>query len=47
MNKQTTGMYEKNISEIIVNYIINKLISLTISQSLKIKTEKKIPNNCF
>ena len=47
MNKQTNGIYEKNISEIIVNYIINKLISLTISQSLKIKTEKGIPNNCF
>lgn len=35
-----------NISEIIVNNIINKIISLTISKSLKIKIDKEIPNNC-
>ena len=38
---------KKNISEIIVNYIINKIISLTISQSLKIKTDNEVANNCF
>ena len=36
-----------NNSEIIVNYIINKLISLTISRSLGIKTDKEIPINCY
>ena len=36
-----------NNSEIIVNYIINKVISLTISRSLGIKTDKEIPTNCF
>ena len=38
---------EKNISEIIVNHTINKIISLTISRSLKLKTDKDVPNNCF
>ena len=36
-----------NNSEIIVNYIINKIISLTISKSLGIKTDKEIPTNCY
>ena len=36
-----------NNSEIIVNYIINKIISLTISRSLGIKTDKEIPTNCY
>lgn len=38
---------EKNISEIIVNHTINKIISLTISRALKLKTDKDVPNNCF
>jgi len=37
----------KNISEIIVNNIINKIISLTISKALKIKTDKEVPTNCY
>ena len=34
-------------SDIIVNAIINKIISLSISKSLKIKIEKQIPEKCF
>ena len=37
----------KNISEIVVNNIINKIISYTISRSLGTKTEKEIPYNCY
>ena len=37
----------ENISEIVVNHIINKIISLTISRSLKIKTDNEVPNNCY
>ena len=37
----------KNISEIIVNSIINKIISFSISSSVKQKTEKEIPFNCY
>ena len=36
-----------NNSEIIVNNIINKIISLTISNSLKKRTDNEIPNNCY
>ena len=38
---------EKNNSEIIVNSIINKIISLTISKSLSIKVDKQINDKCF
>ena len=38
---------KKNNSEIIANYIINKIISLAISNSLSKKTDNNIPNNCF
>ena len=39
--------YNFNISDIIVKYIIEKLISLTISQSLQNKIAKKINPFCF
>ena len=34
-------------SDIIVNSLINKIISLTISRSIKNRIEKDIPNKCF
>ena len=37
----------KNIAEIVVNNIINKIISLTISRSLGIKTENEVPYICY
>ena len=37
----------KNISETIVNNIINKIISLAISRSLGIKIDKEVPNKCY
>ena len=40
-------LHLKNISEIVVNNIINKIISLTISRSLTIKTENEVPYNCY
>ena len=39
--------YNFNISNIVVKYIIEKLISLTITQSLQNKISKKIPSFCF
>ena len=38
---------EKRNSEIIVNSIINKIISLSITQSRNIKIKNKIPEACF
>ena len=38
---------KKDYSEIIVNYIINKIISLTITRSVKMKIENQIPDKCF
>ena len=38
---------KKDYSEIIVNYIINKIISLTITRSVKMKIESQIPDKCF
>ena len=37
----------KNNSEIIVNSIINKIISLSITKSIDIKINKQIPEKCF
>ena len=37
----------ENYSEIIVKEIVNKIISLTISNSLKIRTDNEVTNNCF
>ena len=39
--------YNFNISTTVVKYIIEKLISLTISQSLQNKISKQIPSFCF
>ena len=39
--------YNFNISDTIVKYIIEKIISLTISQSLKNKVERQINSFCF
>ena len=39
--------YNFNISDIIVKYIIEKIISLTITQSLKNKIERQINSYCF
>ena len=39
--------YNFNISDIIVKYIIEKIISLSITQSLKNKIESQINNFCF
>ena len=39
--------YNFNISNIIVKYIIEKLISFTITKSLRNKINKKIPSFCF
>ena len=36
----------KNNSEIIVNYIINKIISLTITKSTLSEINKRIPQKC-
>ena len=38
---------KKDNSEIIVNSIINKIISLTISKAFKIKIDNQIPDKCF
>ena len=38
---------KKDYSEIIVNSIINKIISLTITRSLKIKIDNQIQDRCF
>ena len=43
-------IYQKNFSiesEIIVNYIIEKIISFTISESLKNKVDKTMPGYCY
>ena len=37
----------ENYTEIIVKEIVNKIISLTISNSLKIRTDNEVTNNCF
>ena len=39
--------YAKKNSEIITNSIINKIISLSITQSINTKFNRKIPENCF
>ena len=36
-----------NHSEIIINNILNKIISLTISRSIRQKAEKNLPNRCY
>ena len=37
----------KNNSDIIVNHIINKIISLSVYKSFKRKIEKQIPEECY
>ena len=39
-------MFKSN-SEIFINNIINKIISMTISKSFQLKLEKNIPDKCF